>query len=220
VSAARSLPAWARLFQVARALIRQVNANQTIIDHWTLGGGTAMMLQIDHRESRDVDIFLSDPQCLSFLDLQKNDFQFAIQPDAYRGDGARSLRIAFDGIGEIDFIVAAPMTSEPTTQVDVDGEPVLLETVPEVITKKVWHRANYLKPRDIFDIAAGGERHEDLLIRELQRYRDRVAQALVTLERVNSDFVNRTIAQLSIKERYRVIAKHALDRSKELLRAV
>jgi hypothetical protein len=30
---------------VACALIRQVNSEQTIIDHWTLGGGTAMMLQ-------------------------------------------------------------------------------------------------------------------------------------------------------------------------------
>jgi len=37
---------FARLFRVACALIRQVNSEQTIIDHWTLGGGTAMMLQI------------------------------------------------------------------------------------------------------------------------------------------------------------------------------
>ncbi len=49
---------------MACALIRQVNTEQTIIDRWTLGGGTALMLQIDHRESQDIDIFLSDPQLL------------------------------------------------------------------------------------------------------------------------------------------------------------
>jgi hypothetical protein len=78
---------WARLFRIARALIRQVNSDQSIIDQWTLGGGTAMMLQIDHRESNDVDIFLSDPPFLSFLDPQKRDFQFEISPTASDGDG-------------------------------------------------------------------------------------------------------------------------------------
>jgi hypothetical protein len=48
---------WARLFRIACALIRQVNSEQIIIDSWPLGGGTAMMLQIDHRESHDIDIF-------------------------------------------------------------------------------------------------------------------------------------------------------------------
>jgi hydrogenase maturation factor HypE len=44
---------------MACALIRQVNSEQSIIDHWTFGGGTAMMLQIDHRGSsiKPRDIF-------------------------------------------------------------------------------------------------------------------------------------------------------------------
>jgi hypothetical protein len=90
---------------MACALIRQVNSEQSIIDHWTFGGGTAMMLQINHRESRDVDIFLSDPQLLPFLDPQKHDFEFEIRPTASEGDGARFLKLAFDKIGQIDFIV-------------------------------------------------------------------------------------------------------------------
>jgi hypothetical protein len=42
---------WLQLFRIARSLIRQVNSKQTFIDHWIFGGGTAMMLQIHHRES-------------------------------------------------------------------------------------------------------------------------------------------------------------------------
>jgi hypothetical protein len=37
---------WATLFREACSLIRQVNSEYTIINHWTFGGGTAMMLQI------------------------------------------------------------------------------------------------------------------------------------------------------------------------------
>jgi hypothetical protein len=61
---------WARLLRIACSLIRQVNSEQSIIDSWSFGGGTAMMLQINHRESRDVDIFLSDRSYSHFLILK------------------------------------------------------------------------------------------------------------------------------------------------------
>ena len=179
-----------------------------------------MMLQIDHRASRDVDIFLPDPQLLPYLDPQKHDFQFEIQPDAYESDGIRSLKLAFDKIGEIDFIVAGAMTGTPTTPAIVDGQTVLLETIPEIITKKIYYRGSSIKPRDIFDIAAASEKHADSLIEELRRYRDQVAQTLTTIDRLNADFVDRAIAQLAIKDRYKAIARTALEKSKALLRAV
>jgi nucleotidyltransferase AbiEii toxin of type IV toxin-antitoxin system len=191
-----------------------------VVDGWTFGGGTAMMLQIDHRESRDVDIFLSDPQQLPFLDPQKRDFQFEIQPDGFGGDGARSLRLVFDNIGEIDFIVAPTLTSSPTTQADIEGEAVLLETIPEIITKKIYYRPASIKPRDIFDVAAASKQHKDSLIKELRSYRDQVTQALSTIDRLNADFVNGAIAELAIKDSYKEIAKAAIPRSKEILRAV
>jgi len=220
VSAPDTLPDWLRLLRIARSLIRQVNSNQSIIDHWTLGGGTAMMLRIDHRESHDVDIFLADPQLLPFLDPEKHDFQFEIQPDGYVGDGARSLKIAFSGIGEIDFIVAGAMTSSPTIQTDVDGELVLLETLPEIITKKVYYRGASIMPRDIFDIAAAGEEYADSLVAELRSYRSQVTQALTTIEKLNPDFVNAAIAELAIRDRYKEVAEKAIEKSKSILRAV
>jgi Nucleotidyl transferase AbiEii toxin, Type IV TA system len=121
---------------MASALIRQVNSEQVLIDHWTFGGGTAMMLQIDHRESRDVDIFLSDPQLLSLLDPQKRDFQFEIPPSDYKGDGARFLKLGFDKIGEIDFIVADALTTSPTKQDTVEGEIVLWTPFPRSSPRK------------------------------------------------------------------------------------
>jgi hypothetical protein len=96
---------WFRLLRFARALIRQVNSQALIIDRWTLGGGTAMMLQIDHRESHDVDIFLPDSQYLGFLHPEKRDFDLEIRPVGCDGDGTSFLKLVFEDIGEIDFIV-------------------------------------------------------------------------------------------------------------------
>ena len=211
---------WARLLRTARSLIRQVNAARPVIDNWTLGGGTAMMLQIEHRESRDIDIFLSDPQQLPFLDPRTQDFTFEIRPADYGGDGARSLKFVFDDIGEIDFIVATALTSSPTTSCLIEGEPVLLDTVPEIITKKIYHRGAGLTPRDIFDIAAACEQHEDSIKKELRNYRNEVADALVRIDRLKADFVNATIARLVIMDPYRAIASASIERTKAILRAI
>ncbi len=179
-----------------------------------------MMLQIDHRESHDIDIFLPDPQMLSFLDPQKHDFEFEIRPAAHEGDGTKFLKLAFDRIGQIDFIVGHAMTSSPTIQATIEGETVLLDTIPEIIAKKIHHRGSSIRPRDIFDIAAAGEQHAGSLIEELRRFRDEVTRTLTVMDKLNVDFVNRAIAQLAIKERYKSVAKAAIDRSKQILRAV
>jgi hypothetical protein len=179
-----------------------------------------MMLQIDHRESHDVDIFLSDPQWLSFLDPQKHDFRFGIWPTDYDGDGSSFQKFAFKDIGEIDFIIGRAMTASPAIQATVDGEATLLETIPEIITKKIYYRGRSIKPRDIFDIAAAGEQHVASVIDALRSYRDEVKTTLKTLEMLNPDFVNAAIAQLSIKSKYRSVARTALERTKAILRAV
>jgi hypothetical protein len=213
-------PDWARLFRVACALIRQVNAKEVIIDDWTFGGGTAMMLQIDHRESHDVDIFLPDPQLLPFLNPQTHNFNFDIRPADFRGDGAKSLKFAFENIGEIDFIVGSSLTSTPTKLTTVEGEVVQLETIPEIITKKVYYRGSSMQPRDIFDIAAASGAHANSIISELKPYKDEVTKALFVLEKLNPAFVNQAIANLAIKSKYEWVSKTAIERTKEILRAV
>jgi hypothetical protein len=220
VSSSKNQPDWARLFRVACDLIRQVNSETLIIDRWTFGGGTAMMLQINHRESRDVDLFLQDPQLLPFLDPQKHDFKFEIRPSGYDGDGVGFLKLAFKDIGEIDFIVAQPKTADPTIQREVEGENTRLETVPEIITKKIVYRGSSIRPRDIFDIAAASEQYADAIVAELRSYRTEVARALETLESLNPEFVSNAISQLLIRQQFAAVAKTAIERTKQILRAV
>lgn len=177
------------------------------------------MLQIDHRESRDVDIFLRDPQLLPFLDPQRHDFEFDVKPLDYTGDGAKFLKLTFD-IGEIDFIVTEPKTAQPTTERVIEGQSTLLETIPEIATKKIVHRGSSLQPRDIFDIAAAGEEHSEAVISALREYEAEVEQARKALDRLKPDFVRNAILDLQIRDKFLFLTETALDRTKEILRAV
>ena len=210
-------PDWARLFRIACSLIRQVNSEQIIIDSWR---GTAMMLQVGHRESHDVDIFLSDPQLLPFLDPKLHDFEFEIGPSDYGGDGTGFLKLAFEGLGEIDFIVAHAVTDIPTTRQTIEGEEVDLETVAEIIAKKIHYRGATIKPRDIFDIAAAARHDRDSIIKALKHHKDDVARTLSAIERLKPDFVNVTIAELAIKDSFKPIIGTALGDATELLKSI
>lgn len=46
-----------------------------------------MMIQIGHRESHDIDIFLDDPQLLGFIDPARSHLHFETMPSDYLGDG-------------------------------------------------------------------------------------------------------------------------------------
>jgi len=49
---------WDKLFDIAISIIDQSNRETQVVDRWTFGGGTALMLQIGHRESHDIDLFV------------------------------------------------------------------------------------------------------------------------------------------------------------------
>lgn len=179
-----------------------------------------MMLQIGHRESHDVDIFLEDPQWLPFLHPTRQNLVSEVSPSDIQYDGSRFLKAAFEGIGEIDFIVSSPRTANPTIEQDVEGRSTALETISEIITKKIVYRGRRITPRDIFDIAAAGEGHADEITNALRNYKDEVSAAIAAIERLNPEFVANAIAELAIRPPFAKYSATALERTKEILRAV
>lgn len=148
---------WDDLLTEADTIIDHVNREHTILDNWTFGGGTAMMLQIDHRESHDVDLFLDDPQLLPYLTASVSDLEFGLGEPRYGGDGSMNLKISFDGVGEIDFIVAGLGCDASTATTTVLGREIQMESVAEIVAKKIRFRGSYIQARDVFDIAAACE---------------------------------------------------------------
>jgi len=209
---------WQRLFAVASDLIRQVRgATGGYEFEWSFGGGTAMMIQIGHRESHDVDLFINDPQLLGFLDPSRSGLSFSVVPAAYEGDGARFQKFAFDQLGEIDFIVAGALTAVPVVKQVVEGQLVQLETIPEIIAKKIVHRGSVARARDIFDLAAASREQRSEVISALRAFPKQVGATRRHIAALNPEFVAKTISQLMIKPAYMSMAPDSLAIAIDLL---
>src|SRR5262249_61476168 len=65
--------------------------------------------------------------------------------------------------GEVDFIVATPLTPSPWQSETILGREILVESPAEIVAKKLAHRGSELKARDLFDIAAVIEQEPECL---------------------------------------------------------
>lgn len=151
-------------------------------DCWTFGGGTALAVQLGHRVSYDIDIFLESSRHLRALAPPKNEAVRAfLAGRSYQWPG-HYLKLELDG-GEIDFIASAPVTDlSPKPLVVGDGTTIQMELILEIAAKKAFYRASDFKTRDVFDFAAIAENDRagligilrDLPSDRLPRLRDRL----------------------------------------------
>jgi hypothetical protein len=155
---------WETLFRRALELIDSVAASGHALTDWSFGGGTVLMLRYTHRVSKDIDIFLPDPQYLGYLSPRLSTRAEALTSNYVEQAG--SLKLFFPE-GEIDFVASAPLTNQPTTQQILLDREVAVETPTEIVAKKVWHRGDQFTARDIFDLALVMER-EPLALREIK----------------------------------------------------
>lgn len=145
---------WRHLEALAAELVKDASEQAGMPMQPLLGGGTRLMLAMEHRISHDIDLFIRDPQWLGFLTPRLND-KFEGRFTNY-DEGATSLKLRTEG-GEIDFIVAMSLVGHPSERVD---DCVFdLEPVAEVLAKKLFYRGWALTPRDLYDwwcIETGG----------------------------------------------------------------
>jgi hypothetical protein len=142
------LRAWERLFGYALSILDESVAAGAPEVGWTFGGGTVLMRRYRHRVSRDVDIFVPDPQWLGYLTPRLNAKAESLVPEYVEQAGFLKLYFAE---GEVDFVVSGPLTDNPTVTEDLFGRKVQVETSAEITAKKVWYRAAEFTARDLFD---------------------------------------------------------------------
>ena len=144
------LKIWEMLFQRALQLIDSAIAAGGTLNNWSFGGGTVLMRRHHHRFSKDVDIFVPDPQILPYLSPRLSETAESLTTNYI--EQARFIKLMFDE-GEIDFVASEPLTDNPTTTETLFDRPVQVETSTEIVAKKVWHRGVEFTARDLFDFA-------------------------------------------------------------------
>lgn len=160
-----SLPSgpWEKLFPRALALIDEISRYGGIADpFWTLGGGTVLMFRYRHRLSKDIDIFVPDPQYLGFVTPRLSDTAADLTQDYTEQPGA-FVKLQFEE-GEVDFVAAPNLLDVAWETWDIGGRSVKVETAAEFIAKKMYHRGDRVTARDLFDFALVIEREPRQLL--------------------------------------------------------
>ena len=161
--APESLPAgvWMDLLAHALRLVEVIDKHGINNPFWTFGGGTVLMLRYHHRVSKDIDIFVPDPQYLGFVSPRLSDVAEEISHEYVEGNGFVKL---VRPEGEIDFVASPNLTDNPFEIWELLGQSVRVETAAEVVAKKLWHRGDQVTARDLFDLSLVIEREPLALI--------------------------------------------------------
>ena len=160
----KPLPAgpWEVLFQRALRLVDDIQRHGGLADpFWTFGGGTVLMFRYGHRISKDIDIFVPDPQYLGYVTPRLSDTAASLTEEYTEMPGS-FVKLQFEE-GEVDFVAAPNLTDAAWERWEIQGRPVRVETAAEVIAKKMYHRGDRATARDLFDLSMVVEREPEAL---------------------------------------------------------
>lgn len=163
---------------------------------WSFGGGTVLMLRLNHRHSKDIDLFVPDPQYLGHFSPRLTDVAEALTTE-YE-EAAEYIKF-FLPAGEIDVVVGTPLTDNPWEPVEYLGRTIHVESSAEIVAKKMHHRGQMAKARDLFDLCAVTElepeaievarpffaRHARAFLQRLRDHRDLARNEFDKIDRLN-----------------------------------
>jgi hypothetical protein len=182
---------WVALFESALTLTDHL---ATVIDkpRWTFGGGTVLMLRLDHRHSRDIDLFVPDPQYLGYVTPRLCDAAEHLTTDYV--ETAEWIKLLMP-TGEIDIVVGEPLTEHPWERVAHRGREILVETNAEILAKKMHHRGHQAKARDLFDLCAVADL-DAASIGQAAAFFTRYGDTFIARLKANAAYVEEEFAQI------------------------
>jgi hypothetical protein len=162
---------------------------------WSFGGGTVLMLRLGHRFSKDIDLFVPDPQYLGYFSPRLTDVAEALTTEY---EEAAEYTKLFLPNGEIDIVVGTPLTPHPWDAVVHQGRTIQVESCAEIVAKKMHHRGHLAKARDLFDLCAVADlepqaievarpsfaRHGHAFLQRLQDHKDLARDEFAKIDRL------------------------------------
>jgi predicted nucleotidyltransferase component of viral defense system len=206
---------WTGLLQHALRLVEDIHQNGIKDPFWTFGGGTVLMLRYQHRVSKDIDIFVPDPQYLGFVSPRLSDIAEEISAEYVEGNGFVKL---IRPEGEIDFVASPNLTDAPFEVWQLLGHTVRVETAAEIVAKKLWHRGDRASARDLFDLSLVIEREPEALVavsRNLIRHRSEFLEQLQSRSEILK-LQFEAIDALTYRPSYEEAAKRAAEFLRDL----
>ena len=169
----------------------------------TLGGGTALAAYYwNHRYSTDIDIFIYADVDKKHL-LKESSWSHIVKDTmkaiGYQGDFRSHpiySEIVIDEDCKIQFFDVIKKSKIPYKKVNLWEHELLIDTVEEIIAKKIYYRANKGNSRDLFDIAIAFNKEPDILSRMILKKE----KLIILFETVSNIFKTAELRKLYLEE--------------------
>ncbi|WP_395022266.1 nucleotidyl transferase AbiEii/AbiGii toxin family protein [Dongia sp.] len=199
---------WQALLRSALTLIDTIEGNVP----WSFGGGTALAVQLAHRISYDIDIFIPNADAVTELSPHANPATRALLGGRKYEFPGSYLKLKLDA-GEIDFIVGGKRTTDPSRPWRFEDRDILIETPWEIAIKKLFYRPSTFKVRDIFDLAAIIETQAEKLSPYVPVVADKLDKAIDRISLVLPSYEERALNDVNSTELGRKYATKAAAQS-------
>lgn len=158
-----------------------------------LGGGTALASHYwNHRYSTDIDIFIYDPENKTHLLKPSNwsdKVKEIMKSIGYEGNFRHNdiyTEIVIDEDCKIQFFDVIKKSINPFNQIELWGHTLLVDTVEEILAKKIYYRGDIGNARDLFDIAIAIHKEPDIFTKTLLK-KNKIIQLYKTVSNINID---------------------------------
>ena len=200
-----------------------------ITDPSALGGGTALSAYYwQHRFSTDIDIFIysNTANILNKIDPRKTSpgIKARLAKINYTDELKKHpiyTELAIDDDSKMQFFTVKGFTSAPYSKVTLWGKTILIESIEEIIAKKVYYRCGDANSRDLFDIAVAIHKNPTVLMsinvkkEKIEILMNSVSTILTDKELM--DTYKEEVGMMSPAEEYTDIATNAIIYLEEFL---
>jgi len=188
----------------------------------TLGGGTALASYYwNHRYSTDIDIFIYDEEDKKHLVKESNwseEVKTTMESIGYKGNFRSHpiySEIVIDEDCKIQFFDVVKRSHNPYQKIQLWGHELLIDTVEEIIAKKIYYRADKGNSRDLFDIAIAFHKEPDILTKMLLK-KEKVITLFETVSNIYSnqelkDLYLEEIEQMNPNKEYKFLALNTIE---------
>lgn len=200
-----------------------------LLDITAFGGGTALAVCYwNHRFSSDIDMFMYGEENL-IMNLRESNWNKTIE-DKFKTIGYKKgnminhpayLEFKITQEEKVQFLDVKKKTEIPFIEKEVFGININVESINEILAKKIFFRGNKGNSRDIYDIAIGLHKNP-LLFRELNLPLEKYIILNEKLNEINNDenqiaIYKNDILEMSPSNEYKILAQFGCQYIEEFL---
>jgi predicted nucleotidyltransferase component of viral defense system len=212
------------MLEVTLELLRE----NDLLEISSLGGGTALAaFYWNHRYSTDIDIFIygseNKTQLLKPSNWSEN-IKFKMNSIGYDGNFRHNdiyTEIVINKDSKIQFFDVIKKSKEPYQKVNLWNKEITIDSIEEIIAKKIYYRGDIGNSRDLFDIAISIHENPSIFTKMILKKEKIISLYKTVLNISNSNELNtlfhQEIKQMNPNSKYEVLSKNTIFYLKTIL---